>query len=139
MGSQSPGSAGSQRSGSAAVSPEALRIVRLAISAAYADGRVSDAERAAILDQARTAGVAEIVEAEMQQPRPLAEIVAGVNDAAQRATMYVLAFSIVRGDEQPTGAERIYLAQLANLLGISVAAVQELEQQAGTRIEAQPA
>ena len=32
--------------------------------------------------------------------------------------MYVLAYSMVRGDEQPSGAERIYLAQLANLLGI---------------------
>jgi uncharacterized membrane protein YebE (DUF533 family) len=115
-----------------------LRIVRLAISAAYADGSMSDTERAAILDQAKTAGVAEIVEAEMQQPRPLAEIVSGVSDTAQRATLYVLAFSMVRGDEQPTGAERIYLAQLANLLGIDVATVQELEQKAATRIDAQP-
>jgi uncharacterized membrane protein YebE (DUF533 family) len=118
------------------VSPEALRIVRLAVSAASADGSVSDAERAAILDQARTAGVDGIVEAEMRQPRPLAEIVAGVGDAAQRATMYVLAYSMVRGDEQPTGAERIYLAQLANLLELDVPTVQELEQRAASRIDA---
>jgi uncharacterized membrane protein YebE (DUF533 family) len=145
----SPGSLGSQVPGSppsgpgpvaqtASVSPDALRIVRLAISAAYADGSMSDTERAAILDQAKTAGVAEIVAAEMQQPRPLAEIVAGVSDAAQRATMYVLAYSMVRGDEQPTGAERIYLAQLANLLGIDVATAQELEQKAASRIDAEP-
>ena len=44
----------------------------------------------------------------------------GVSEPAQRATLYVLAYSMVRGDEQPTGAERIYLAQLANLLGIDV-------------------
>jgi uncharacterized membrane protein YebE (DUF533 family) len=119
------------------VSPEALRIVRLAISAANADGSVSDAERAAILNQAKTAGVGEIVEAEMQQPRPLAEIVSGVTDAAQRATMYVLAYSLARGDEQPTGSERIYLAQLANLLGIDAATVQQLEQNAAGRIDAQ--
>ena len=138
----SGGSAASQGSGltgpPSSVSPEALRIVRLAVSAAYADGSVSDTERAAILDQAKTAGVAEIVAAEMQQPRPLAEIVSGVSDAAQRATMYVLAYSMVRGDEQPTGAERIYLAQLANLLGLDVATVQELEQKAAGRIDAQP-
>lgn len=121
------------------VSPEALRIVRLAISAAYADGSVSDAERTAILDQAKTAGVADIVEAEMQQPRTLAEIVSGVTDPAQRATMYVLAYSMVRGDEQPSGAERIYLAQLANLLGIDAPAARELEQKAASRIDAQPA
>jgi uncharacterized membrane protein YebE (DUF533 family) len=139
-GSAGLSSAGSQGSGSAGsphVSPEVLRIVRLAISAAYADGSVSDTERAAILDQAKTAGVGEIVEVEMQQPRPLAEIVSGVNDAAQRATMYVLAYSMVRGDEQPTGAERIYLAQLANLLGLDVATVQELEQKAASRIDTQ--
>ena len=120
------------------VSPEALRIVRLAISAAYADGSVSDTERAAILDHAKTAGVGEIVEAEMQQPRPLAEVVSGISDAAQRATMYVLAYSMVRGDEQPTGAERIYLAQLANLLGLDVATVQQLEDKAAHRIDAEP-
>ena len=141
VGSQGSGSVGSQGSGSSGsphVSPEALRIVRLAISAAYADGSVSDTERAAILDQAKTAGVGEIIEVEMQQPRPLAEIVSGVSDAAQRATMYVLAYSMVRGDEQPTGAERIYLAQLANLLGLDVATVQELEQKAASRIDAVP-
>ena len=140
VGSQGSGSVGSQGSGSSGsphVSPEALRIVRLAISAAYADGSVSDTERAAILDQAKTAGVGEIVEVEMQQPRPLAEIVSGVSDAAQRATLYVLAYTMVRGDEQPTGAERIYLAQLANLLGLDVATVQELEQKAASRIDAQ--
>ena len=120
------------------MSPEALRVVRLAISAAYADGSLSDTERAAILDQAKAAGVGELVEAEMQQPRPLAEIVSGVGDAAQRATMYVLAFSMVRGDEQPSGSERIYLAQLAHLLGIDVATVQELEKNAASRIDAQP-
>lgn len=137
-GSQVPGSQvpGSPGGGPASVSPEALRIVRLAVSAASADGSVSDAERAAILDQARTAGVDGIVEAEMRQPRPLAEIVAGVGDAAQRATMYVLAYSMVRGDEQPTGAERIYLAQLANLLELDVPTVQELEQRAASRIDA---
>jgi uncharacterized membrane protein YebE (DUF533 family) len=139
MGSPGSGSVGSAGSSTANnISPEALRIVRLAISAAYADGSVSDAERAAILDQAKTAGVSDIVDAEMQQPRPLAVVAAGVSDAAQRATMYVLAYSMVRGDEQPSGAERIYLAQLANLLGLDVATVQELEQKAASRIDAQP-
>ena len=121
------------------ISPEALRIVRLAISAANADGSVSDVERAAIVDQAQKAGVGDIVDAEMRQPRPLAEIVSGVSDPTQRGTMYVLAYSMVRGDEQPSGAERIYLAQLANLLGIDPGTVQQLEQKASGQIDAQPA
>ena len=123
---------------SASVSEPALRIVRLAISAAYADGAVSDQERAAILEHARSAGVDSIVEQELAQPRPLAEIVAGITDDTQRATLYVLAFGIVRGDEQPSGAERIYLATLAHLLGLDPKTVQQLEQNAARRIDAEP-
>src|SRR6187200_1951252 len=120
------------------VSDQALQFVRLAISAAHADGSVSDQERQAILDQARIAGVDRIVEQELMQPRPLAEIVAGVTDDTHRGTLYVLAYSILRGDEQPSGAERIYLAKLAHLLGLDPRTVQQLEQNAGKRIEAQP-
>ena len=122
----------------APVSDPALRIVRLVISAAYADGAVSDQERLAILEQARIAGVDQIVEQELAQPRPLAEIVAGVTDQTTGATLYVLAFGIVRGDEQPTGAERIYLAKLAHLLALDPTTVQQLEQNAAKRIDAQP-
>lgn len=120
------------------VSDQALQFVRLAISAAHADGSVSDQERQAILDQARIAGVDRIVEQELMQPRPLAEIVAGVTDDTHRGTLYVLAYSILRGDEQPSGAERIYLAKLAHLLGLDPKTVQQLEQNAGKRIDAQP-
>jgi uncharacterized membrane protein YebE (DUF533 family) len=123
---------------SAAVSEQALQFVRLAISAAHADGSVSDQERQAILDQARIAGVDRIVEQELTQPRPLTEIVAGVTDDTHRGTLYVLAYSILRGDEQPSGAERIYLAKLAHLLGLDPKTVQQLEQNAGKRIDAQP-
>lgn len=122
---------------SAPMSDQALQVVRLAISAAYADGSVSDQERAAILDQARIAGVDRIVEQELAQPRPLAEIVAGVNDDTYRGTLYVLAFGILRGDEQPTGAERIYLAKLAHLLGLDPGTVQQLERNAAKRIDAE--
>ena len=120
------------------ISDQALQIVRLAISAAYADGSVSDEERNAILEHARGAGVDALLEQELAQPRPLAEIVSGVTGDDQRATLYVLAFGIVRGDEQPTGAERIYLAKLAHLLGLEPKTVQQLEQNAARRIDAEP-
>ena len=126
-------------SGGSPVSDHAMQIVRLAISAAHADGSVSEQERNAILEQARIAGVGQIVEQELTQPRPLADIVAGVTDDTHRATLYVLAFGILRGDEQPSGAERIYLAKLAYLLGLDPKAVQQLEENAGKRIDAQPA
>jgi uncharacterized membrane protein YebE (DUF533 family) len=120
-----------------AASHEALRIVRLAISAAHADGVVTDEERAGILEQARSAGVESIIEQELAQPRALADIVNGVTDEGQRAALYVLAFGILRGDEQPSGAERIYLAKLAHLLGIDPKRVRELEQTAEARIDAE--
>jgi uncharacterized membrane protein YebE (DUF533 family) len=123
---------------SAPVSDQALQFVRLAISAAHADGSVSDEERQAILDQARIAGVDRLVEQELAQPRPLAEIGSGVTDDTHRGTLYVLAYGILRGDEQPTGAERIYLAKLAHLLGLDPQTVKQLEQNAAKRIDAQP-
>jgi uncharacterized membrane protein YebE (DUF533 family) len=119
-----------------AINDDALRLVRLAISAASADGVMDERERTAVLEQARQANVAEIVESEQQQRRPLAEVVAGVRDPAQCATLYVLAFTILRADEQLTGAERIYLAQLAHLLGLDRETVQQLESDTAVRIDA---
>jgi len=119
----------------ASLGDDAMRIVRLAISAAYADGTVGDDEKAAIIEEARKAGVDGVVEQELAQPRPLAEIVAGVNDGANRAALYVLAFGIQRGDEQPSGAERIYLAKLAHLLSLDPKTVQDLEQNTSRGID----
>ena len=118
------------------VDAESLRFVQLAVSAANADGVLSDKERAAIVQQAQSAGVGQIVERELNQPRPLAEIVAGVTDQAQRATLYVLAFTVLRADEQVNGAERIYLAQLAHLLNLDPETIQKLEKNTGERIDA---
>ena len=117
-------------------SPDALRMVRLAVSAAHADGPMNDQERAAILQQAQQAGVGPVFGPEMAEPRPLAEIVAGVTDPHERATLYVLAYTVLRADEQVTGAERIYLAQLANLLGLDTETVAKLETDTGQRIDA---
>jgi uncharacterized membrane protein YebE (DUF533 family) len=122
--------------GATTVPDDATRLVRLAISAGNADGAMNDHERAAILQQATTAGAAEMVSKELDQRRPLAEIVTGISDPAQRATLYVLAYTIVRADEQVTGAERIYLAQLAHLLGLDPATVQALENDTAKRIDA---
>ena len=117
---------------------DATRMVRLALSAAQADGALSAQEKSTVLARANEAGLADLVERELQQPLPLAEIVAGVSDPGQRATLYSLAFAVARADEQVGGAERIYLAQLANLLGLDPSAVQQLEAAAVTKIDAAP-
>ena len=119
-----------------AASDDVLRIVRLAISAAHADGAMNENERAAVLEQARKAGAGDLIERELASPMPLKSIVAGVTDPAAAATLYVLAFTVLRADEQLTGAERIYLAQLANLLHLDPAQVEGLEKNAGERIDA---
>lgn len=111
------------------------RLLRLAVAAANADGSMSESERAAIAARARAAGAAETLASELVRPAELAEIVSGVTDAAERATLYVLAFTIVRADEQVSGAERIFLAQLANLLSLDPQVVAGLEKSVGEGID----
>jgi len=111
-------------------------MIRLAISAANADGALNERERAAILQQAAAAGAADLVEAELRQPQPLTAVMAGIESPDEAATLYVLAFTILRADEQLTGAERIYLAQLAHLLQLDADTVSRLERDTGERIDA---
>jgi uncharacterized membrane protein YebE (DUF533 family) len=117
---------------------EVLRVVRLAVSAARADGALLPAERALILSHAREAGVETVVEDELSTSRPLAEIVSGVTDDQKRRDLYVLAYTIIRADENVTGAERVYLAQLAHQLGLNAATVAQLEQATAAKIDATP-
>ena len=117
-------------------SAELRRIVRLTISAARADGDLSLEERGRILGKARELGAEELVTEELRSPHPLAEIVAGVNDPAFKAELYTLAYGIVRSDLGVTGAERIYLAQLAHQLGLEPVATRTLESAADRRGEA---
>lgn len=117
-----------------AMPAEMLRLVRLTIAAARADGRLADLERAAILEQARTVGAESVVEQELQSPRPLVEIVAGVADPNTKEQLYVLAFAVVRADESVSGGERIFLAQLAHALGLDPATIARLESEAAAGI-----
>jgi uncharacterized membrane protein YebE (DUF533 family) len=120
-----------------AVPHEVLRIVRLAVSAARADGALSPQERALIVEHARRAGVADEAEREIERPHPLADIVRGVSDEPARHDLYRLAFTIVRADETVTGAERIYLAQLAHHLGIDPVAAARIEAETVDAIDAE--
>jgi uncharacterized membrane protein YebE (DUF533 family) len=118
------------------LSPAVLRLVRLTVSAARADGELSLEERGAILEKAREVGAEAVVAQELTAPRPLAEIVAGVSDPALKSQLYTLAFAIVRADESVSGAERIYLAQLAHQLGLDAGTTALLESKAGAAIDA---
>jgi uncharacterized membrane protein YebE (DUF533 family) len=115
---------------------EVLRVVRLAVSAARADGTLLPAERALILSHAREAGIESVVEDELASPRPLNEIVRGLVETSHKHDLYVLAFTIVRADESVNGAERIYLAQLAHQLGLDAATTSQLELDTASKIDA---
>lgn len=120
-----------------AVIDPVARVIRLAVSAAKADGTLSEQERALIMERAREAGLESVVEAELAQMRPLADIVRGVTDQQVKKDLYVLAFTIVRADETVSGAERIYLAQLAHQLGLDAASVTSLEAETSATIDQQ--
>jgi len=138
-GAAGAGATGATGAAGAHVSPvpaEVLRIVRLAVSAARADGELSAPERALILEHARRAGVEREAERELEQPHPLADIVRGVTEEPARHDLYTLAYTIVRADETVTGGERIYLAQLAHQLGLDAATAARLEAAAAAGIDA---
>lgn len=122
----------------AVTAPEApedlLRLIRLTISAARADGTLTPEEEAAILEHARDVGLEAVARAEIATPRPLAQIVAGFDPAAAR-DLYTMAFTIVRADEGVSGAERIYLAQLAHQLGLDPTEAAKLENDAASQID----
>jgi len=123
--------------GAAEAPIDLLRIVRLTISAARADGTLSPAEQEQILAHAREVGAEQLVDYEVRNPRPLAEIAAGVSDPRAREEMYQLAFAVVRADETVSGAERIYLAQLAHALGLDPKTTARLESETAARIDAE--
>ena len=112
------------------------RLLRIMISAARADGELGPAERERILKEAREVGAEALVRQELETPRPLGELVEGVSDPQLKEQLYTLAFVIVRADESVTGGERIYLAQLANRLGLDPESVTRLEGEAAARIDA---
>ena len=115
------------------VPPEVLRVIRVTIAAARADGALTPREEETILAQARTVGAEGPVKEELQRPTPLPALVAGARPEQHR-DLYTLAFAVARADETVSGGERIFLAQLAHQLGLDAATVAELEASAAARI-----
>ena len=121
-----------------ALPPEALRLVRLALSAARADGALSDGEREALLAVARAEGAEDAVAAEIARPTPLSEVLRDAPPSGGEE-LYVLAFTIVHADEGVSGSERVYLAHLASRLGLAPDRTAALEARTAAAIDAAPA
>ncbi len=94
-------------------------LLRAMISAAHADGSLDDAERRRItshLERARLSGEERsFLASELEAPRPLADIVASVKTPADAEQVFAVSLLAVEVDSQ---AERAYLEQLRQALGI---------------------
>ena len=112
-----------------------LRAVRIMIAAARCDGQLGEEETGQLLSHARDSGLETQMRAEWQAPRPLAEICSGVSDPAQKRDLYVLAYTVLRADDEVSGAERVFLAQLGSRLGLTPELVATLERETARKID----
>jgi uncharacterized membrane protein YebE (DUF533 family) len=117
------------------LSPDMLRLVRLTIAATLCDGRISGQEKARLVADAKAANIERLVQSELDRPRSLDELCAGVDDAAHARDLYTLAFAVVRADEGVSPVERRWLEDLAARLGLDRDATAELESAAIERID----
>jgi uncharacterized membrane protein YebE (DUF533 family) len=118
----------------AALPEHLLRVIRLTISAAKADGNLSEEEAKVILSHAKDPVAQQVVQQELQMTRPLSEIVEGISESPVKQDLYTLAFTIVHADEGVSGAERIYLAQLGLALGLDSETTAQLERETVAKI-----
>jgi len=106
--------------GSPGAAELAVRMIRVMVAAAHADGAMDAEEERAVLDRLRGAELTQeermFLLGELHQPRSLEELTAGISDPAVAKTMYMLAVAAIEID---TEAERAWLNELARHLGIS--------------------
>ena len=98
----------------------AFRMIQAMIAAAHADGRLDAEEEAKILEKLQKQGMSreekQVLLRELHAPRPIEQLVVGINDPAAAQMMYSIASLAIEID---TEAERQWLDQLARALQIS--------------------
>ncbi len=120
---------------SSEVSDLPMRAVRLMIAAARCDGQLGEEELGKLMSHAKDGGLETQMRAEWQSPRPLAEICRGISDPAQKRDLYVLAYTVLRADDQVSGAERVFLAQLAAQLALTPELASTIERETAQKID----
>jgi uncharacterized membrane protein YebE (DUF533 family) len=111
------------------VPPALVPLVQLAVSAARADGELSDEEIAVIRTRAGELGAAALVDSELQQRRPLDAITPAFVTPEQRQMAYAIAYAVVHGADTVSAGERMYLTQLQRLLSLDHADVERIERE----------
>ena len=113
----------------------ALRAVRVMIAAARCDGDLGEEELGRMVSHARDLGLEEEMRREWQTPRPLAELCAGVTDPAHKRDLYVLAYTVLRADDEINGAERVFIAGLGSRLGFTPDEAAAIERDTARKID----
>jgi uncharacterized membrane protein YebE (DUF533 family) len=97
-----------------------MRMIQAMIAAAHADGRLDANEEGKVLEKLQKQGMSreekQVLLRELHAPRPIEELVAGIDDPAAAQMMYSIASLAIEID---TEAERQWLDQLARALQIS--------------------
>lgn len=114
-----------------------LRALRLMIAAARCDTQLGEEEMGRLISNATDAGLENAMRAEWQSPRPLALICRGVSAPAQKRELYMLAYAIMRADDEVNNAERIFLAQVASNLALTPEMTAEIERDTARQIDQQ--
>ncbi|MBU1566909.1 MAG: tellurite resistance TerB family protein [Proteobacteria bacterium] len=108
----------------------AIRMIRVMIAAAHADGNIDEEEEKAILARLRSTDLSQeermFILDELHQPKTIAELTAGISDPSIAKTMYMLAVSAIAIDSP---GERAWLDKLAASLAISKAVQAFIEEQ----------
>lgn len=107
----------------------AVRMIRVMIAAAHADGNLDEEEEKAILARLRTADLSQeermFVLDELHKPKSLSELTSGITDPSIAKTMYMLAVNAIAID---TPGEREWLDRLAASLSLSKAVQEFIEE-----------
>jgi uncharacterized protein (DUF697 family)/tellurite resistance protein len=116
---------------------EQRAILTIALLAAFADGMKDDREREAIKRVAESlAGphdapqLAEVYQAVLLRRVDLAQAVAAINDPGQRQLAYELAVGVCDADDERNDAERQFLNELKQALGLPDATTTRIERDA---------
>lgn len=108
----------------------ALPLLRVAISAAHADGELSDDEREVIRTQASDLGLAAAVEEVLTERPAVDTLTAAFVTEEQRRAAYAVAWAVIEGDGVISPGERMYLTQLARALRLPPDDVDTIEREA---------
>jgi uncharacterized membrane protein YebE (DUF533 family) len=108
---------------------KALLLIRAMIAAANSDGQISPQERATILAKLDEAGAdaddRRVIEKELQNPRPLDELLREVHDLETAQQFYLASRAAVGGTNE---VQKSYLSYLRQRLKLPDDAVAEVEQ-----------